>query len=320
MKRGGLGNGRKGEIRRTDLALPGLAAPRGKSRRVFFLDRGCQRTDQVRLHAARPPRIDGLDPSEPEISSTAKRRRLGPALSYGLPTTACVLCALARDGDWRPVDRWREALRAWSEEKHLKRSWRYMAPVLASAPDDVLQISFAWRERGLMDIAEPFDHHEALFFDLCRRVLAIDDGDDANGDENDFTGRAIDHPIGQVTEALLNWWHRSRLEDGQGLPDRLKPIFTELCDARVDKFRHGRVFLAPHVVTLFRVDREWAERHMLPLFDWRRCETEARAAWEGFLWSPRLYRPLMESIKEPFLDTHAITRRSTGTADNTPPC
>ena len=219
------------------------------------------------------------------------------------PTTACVLCALARDGDWRPVDRWREALWAWSEEKHLKRSWRYMAPVLASAPDDVLQSLSHGVSGWLMDIARSFDHHEALFFDLCGRVLAIDDGDDANGDENDFTDRAIYHPVGQVTEALLNWWRRSRLEDGQGLPDRLKPIFTELCDARTDKFRHGRVLLAPHVVTLFRVDREWAERHMLPLFDWRRCETEARAAWEGFLWSPRLYRPLMESIKEPFLDT-----------------
>ena len=239
----------------------------------------------------------------PKIPQRPNEDDWGRRCHTDFPTTACVLCALARDGDWRPVDRWREALRAWSEEKHLKRSWRYMAPVLASAPDDVLQSLSHGVSGWLMDIAEPFDHHEALFFDLCRRVLAIDDGDDANGDENDFTGRAIDHPIGQVTEALLNWWHRSRLEDGQGLPDRLKPIFTELCDARVDKFRHGRVFLAPHVVTLFRVDREWAERHMLPLFDWRRCETEARAAWEGFLWSPRLYRPLMESIKEPFLDT-----------------
>ena len=30
---------------------------------------------------------------------------------------------------------------------------------------------------------------------------------------------------------------------------------------------------------------------------------EARSAWEGFLWSPRLYRPLMEVLKPAFLDT-----------------
>src|SRR5690606_19756258 len=37
--------------------------------------------------------------------------------------------------------------------------------------------------------------------------------------------------------------------------------------------------------------------------DWQHSESEARSAWEGFLWSPRLYRPLMEAIKPFFLDT-----------------
>lgn len=44
-------------------------------------------------------------------------------------------------------------------------------------------------------------------------------------------------------------------------------------------------------------------QHLLPLFDWHRSEPEARAAWEGFLWSPRLYRPFMEVLKPAFLDT-----------------
>jgi hypothetical protein len=87
------------------------------------------------------------------------------------------------------------------------------------------------------------------------------------------------------------------------LPAALKPTFTELCDTRIDKFRHGRVLLAAHVIALFRVDGDWATRHLLPLFDWRCSGTEARAAWEGILWSPRLYRPLMEVLKPAFLDT-----------------
>lgn len=87
------------------------------------------------------------------------------------------------------------------------------------------------------------------------------------------------------------------------MPEELKPTFTELCDTQIDKFRHGRVLLAAHVIALFRVDGDWATRHLLPLFDWQRSEAEARAAWEGFLWSPRLYRPLMEMLKPAFLDT-----------------
>ena len=67
--------------------------------------------------------------------------------------------------------------------------------------------------------------------------------------------------------------------------------------------RHGRVLLAAQVIALFRVDSGWTTRNVLPLFDWRRSRVEARSAWEGFLWSPRLHRPLMEVIKPAFLDT-----------------
>lgn len=215
-------------------------------------------------------------------------------------TTACALCALAREGVW-PTDRWREALQAWSEEKLLKRSWRYMAPILATAPDEVLQTLDHGVSWWLQSIAKTFEGHETLFFVLARRILAQDHQDGV--DTDDPVGRAINHPVGHVTEALLRWWYRRSLEDGQGLPEEIKPTFTELCDPRIDNYRHGRVLLAAHVIALFRVDGDWATQHLLPLFDWQRSEAEARAAWEGFLWSPRLYRPLMEILKPAVLDT-----------------
>lgn len=106
-----------------------------------------------------------------------------------------------------------------------------------------------------------------------------------------------------MTEALLHWWFRRTPEDEQGLPDQLKPLFTKLCDTKIDKFRHGRVLLAAHIIALFRVDRDWTMQHLLPLFDWQHSKEEARAAWPGFLSTPRLYRPLMEVLKPEFLDT-----------------
>jgi len=215
-------------------------------------------------------------------------------------TTACALCALARESIW-PTERWREALQAWSEEKLLKRAWRYMAPILDTAPAEVLQTLAHGVSWWLQAIAKTFEGHEELFFVLARRILAQDHQDGV--DTDDPVGRSINHPVGHVTEALLRWWYRRALEDGQGLPDDIKPTFTELCDPRIDKYRHGRVLLAAHVIALFRVDREWTTQHLLPLFDWRRSEAEARAAWAGFLWSPRLYRPLMEMLKPAFLDT-----------------
>jgi hypothetical protein len=200
------------------------------------------------------------------------------------------------------TDRWREALQAWADEKLAARSWRYMGKVLALAPAEVIKElahSLSW---WLQTIAKIFRGNEGEFFILIRRMLALhrEDGIEAD-DDPVFT--AINHPVGQVTEAALRWWYRQSLEDKQGLPDVLKAIFTDLCSLEIVSFRHGRVLLATHVITLFRVDCEWATRYLLPLFDWERSREEARAAWKGFLWSPRLYRPVMDAIKKQFLAT-----------------
>ena len=215
-------------------------------------------------------------------------------------TTACALYALAREGIW-PTDRWREAFQAWSEEKTIKRSWHYMAPVIADAPDKLIQVLVHNVSWWLEAIAKTSEGHEELFLSLTRRILALDPQDDVDSD--DPVTRAINHPVGHVTPALLNWWYRRSLEDKQGLPDELRLIFTKLCDTHIDKYRHGRVLLALNVIALFRVDPDWAREFLLPLFDWQRSEDEAHSAWEGFLWSPRLYHPLMEEIKPFFLDT-----------------
>ncbi len=218
------------------------------------------------------------------------------------PVTACARLALAGDRTW-PSLRWQEALQAWSEGKLLKRSWRYMAPVLVEAPDHALRPLAHGAARWLRNVAQTFDRHEGFFFDLCRSLLALDYELERDEDIEDPVTQAINHPVGVVTEALLSWWTRSPLEDGQDLPSRLSAIFAGLCDVKVGKFRHGRLLLAARVLTLFRVDPDWTEQNLLPLFDWNEHQRAARAAWKGYLWSPRLHRPLMERVKKPFLDT-----------------
>lgn len=220
------------------------------------------------------------------------------------PTVVCALYVLAREGVW-PVDRWEEAFYAWSQKTHLNRSWCLLAPVLAEAPDAQLQALTHPISYWFKQVARVFKEHEPRFFTLARRILDLSYEDHEGTTTDDMVRIAINHPVGHVTEALLHWWERQGLEDGQGLPEKVKRIFTDLCHTTIEKFRHGRVVLAAHVITLFRVDRDWTLQHLLPLFDWSRSETEARAAWEGFLWSPRLYQPLMgmKAFKTAFLDT-----------------
>ena len=214
--------------------------------------------------------------------------------------TAYGLCKLTQQNNW-PAERWRDALQAWGEENLRSRSWRYMAPVVVGAPDDFVQALSHGISWWLQAIAKTFESHEDQFLTLAQRILRLDFENDSDAD--DPVSRAINHPVGHVTQALLDWWYRQKPDDGQGLPESIKSIFTELCDTRIVKFRHGRVLLAAHVLSLFRADKTWSEQHLLPLLDWNRSEVEAQAAWESFLWSPRLYRPLIEVIRPTFLDT-----------------
>lgn len=219
------------------------------------------------------------------------------------PTAACALYALTERGEW-PVERWRDALRIWSEEAMAKRSWRYIAPVLVDASDDVLKSLAPGLGWWLGNVAKTLDRHEGKFFRFCRRILDLEAHDHPDDEMDDVATEAINHPVGHVTEALLRWWYRSFPDDGQGLPSELGHFFTDLCDVRIAPYRYGRFLLAAQVIALFRVDSDWTTRHLLTLFDWNRSRVEASSAWKGFLcWSPNLYRPLMESIKGFFLDT-----------------
>jgi hypothetical protein len=213
---------------------------------------------------------------------------------------AYALCDLALEGIW-PAGRWREALQAWSEEGRPLRSWRFVAPLVQTMPDPVLQEvahSITW---WLEAASKVIDRHETIFLEMCQRVLALQHQDGVNTDQP--VTSAINHPVGHVTQALLNLWFKREPNDNDELPGDVEPFFTQLCDTQVKQFRHGRVLLASRLIALFRVDRPWTEKHLLPLFDWTTDQAEAKAAWDGFLWSPRLYRPLLIAFKDQFLDT-----------------
>jgi len=210
------------------------------------------------------------------------------------------LCDLTREGIW-PVKRWREALQAWSEEGYTVRSWRFAALLIQTMPSEKIQElvrSLTW---WLESVSKTIDEHETVFMDLCLRVLALPHVDIVDAD--DPVGDAINHPIGHITRALLNIWFKRRPNDNETLPIDLEPFFTQICNIQIEQFRHGRVLLASNLIALFQVDRGWTEEYLLPCFDWNLNSVEAKAAWEGFLWSPRLYPPLLIAFKAQFLDT-----------------
>lgn len=224
-----------------------------------------------------------------------------------LSLSLVALCELAQEKIWMP-GRWREALQAWSEDGLILRSWRYAAPLVQTMPDYVLLEIVPSVARWLEKVSKIVDRHEDILLDICRRVLELPLEPDSSimmdgKSINQPVFEAINHSVGHVTQVLLNLWLKRKLNDRDTLPADLKPFFTRLCDTNIGQFRHGRVLLASQLITFFRVDRPWTEQNLLPLFDWTTNSVEARAAWEGFLWSPRLYQPLLIVFKSQFLKT-----------------
>jgi len=211
------------------------------------------------------------------------------------------LADLSKEAIW-PIERWRDAFYVWAESDCLaRRTWRCFAPVVQAIPDDKLEKLAHALTFWLREVSKGIDCYEEILLELCRRVLSLQL--DFGIDDGDAIFLAINHPVGHITEALLNLWFKRKPSDNEGLPDDIESLFTRLCDTQVEHFRHGRILLLSHLITLFRVDRKWTKSHLLPLLDWDLDPVEAKAAWKGFLRAPRLYQPLLIAIKSPFLAT-----------------
>jgi hypothetical protein len=212
------------------------------------------------------------------------------------------LCQLSQENIW-PSSYWREALQVWSEEKRVRHCWRYVAPLVSQMPDKViadLKHTITWWLQSTSQ--KGFNCHEDLFFSLCDRYLDLEYQNQVR-ENRDSVSDAINHPVGHVTQALINVWFHRQPSDNDGLPDDIKPRLSRLCETEMALYRHGRVVLASRLISLFRIDREWTEQYVLPFFNWQRSESEARVMWTGFLWSPRIYWPLMAAFKNDFLES-----------------
>jgi hypothetical protein len=217
---------------------------------------------------------------------------------------------------------WHDALLAWAEmgrqsskpwiaQRILLGVWRRIAPQLLKMSVEALQKIARPVTDWMQYLPKSVETEGPEFMDLCRHVLALpfEDEDKQGADRPPIT-EAINHPIGHITEMLLDMCFRRKPNDNDRLPTDIEPFFARICDKRRDgkrtaKFRHGRVILASRLISLFRLDREWTETHLLPLLNWEREPDEARGAWEGFLWAPRLHQPLFAIVafKSQFLET-----------------
>ena len=220
-------------------------------------------------------------------------------------TSLFALCDLAREDVW-PAKRWGQALNTWSEEKMIIRSWRWAAPVVLKMPDTIFQEIAKHVTWWIQIVSNTINVHEDILLKLCNRVMDLPTKDETEvSPSSEFKEKpvsaAINHPIGQATLALVRLFFKKCPNDNDQIPSDIKQLFTMICREKESRLRHGRVILGSQLITLFRVDRSWTEKDLVPFFSWSNLD-EAKGMWESFLRSPRLYSPLMLLLKPDFLN------------------
>ena len=180
-----------------------------------------------------------------------------------------------------PLEDWAEAFRlvpehSWGSALH-PASRALERLVVGADPDDLGRILDLW---------------DRAFW------LSLENGKDIEG--GDLLNAAINQPAGKLAEGLLDLTARVLKDGGELPPSVMERIEHVLSTA--DNPAYQGVGAAARVPVYARLsmfaaeDAQWTEKHLVPRLDWAQPE-EARLAWEGFMWSPRIGPELWERVE-----------------------
>ena len=207
------------------------------------------------------------------------------------------LIALEQDGIWI-AERWREALQVWTENKLLSfKAWRHLSEFILNLDESKL-VDISWNlSRWFKSNGKALSREQ--YFRYFDKLIALPYEIE---EINDPITSAINHPIGMLTESLFQLWYAENPSDDEGLNTEFKERFEQIILSKRVVDQLGKVIITTNVLSLFRVAPKWTSVLVLPWFNWDGSEL-ATLAWRSYLWSPRLHKALLVTIKDDLLDT-----------------
>lgn len=216
---------------------------------------------------------------------------------------AFALLTLIRENTLDP--RWLDsALYEWSADASLAfRIWNYYLKARQYISVSVIEKSRHPISWWIEKVSRSMDDYREDLLSLCQKIFVLNYAVKMrfNGKPMEMLTDASNHPIGLATQALFNVWFNAKPKDNDKLPSKLKDILVQFCDKNVEKFSYARVFLGEHLIPLYRVDKEWAEKNVIPLLDWKKDKICTRTMWAGFFARNQIDLSLMVKIKKEFL-------------------
>lgn len=240
--------------------------------------------------------IERLGATELRSEDLARWRHL---LIVDPARASALLARMAENGAWK-AKIWQAVLETFGVQKQTLPQWPTLGPVLANAPDSLLEevrVPLAWCLKEVAEAAEA--DSRPLFWEVWDR-LQPHAFRAAPEDVTDALTAALNTPSGHVTQALLDCVASTRPQLASDLPDDVWGRLTLLLRGDGQSFKLARVLLASRLAWFHSLNSAWVEEHFLPYFDWTKSP-EAPGVWHGYLWQARITPELWPHIKTHFL-------------------
>lgn len=203
-----------------------------------------------------------------------------------------------------PSQRWNTALWAWLDESVLIESSKLALPTIERFTLDQVYLCIHPLANWIKGLSKHEVSHQETYFLLIDKLISTYKSNATHNDDEKITiNSSINNPIGITTEAIFNSWFKTNLKDNDRLHGEYHQLLNKICCEPTNIFDHGKLIISSQTIAIYRVDPDWAKVNLIPLFDWKADQRKAKIVWQGFLWSPRIYLPLIGDIKPYFLDT-----------------
>lgn len=119
-------------------------------------------------------------------------------------------------------------------------------------------------------------------------------------------GHAINGPVGELTEALIQTLVRTEPAEPTSIPKSLRDRLDATLQAPGEGADHAASMISVHLKWLFWLDPKWTKSSLLPMF--KHSHPLSEPAWNGFLYDNRLPQPkLFKLIKADYLKAFTVS-------------
>lgn len=105
----------------------------------------------------------------------------------------------------------------------------------------------------------------------------------------------LNHPLAIITSTIIQ-----DIVIQQKFTEENKKLLKKLCNSKIISFRYARCILCVSCDQLYSINQPWAEKNILPLFDWKN-EEEAIDLWKVIITHSQITYTLLPILKTSFI-------------------